>query len=94
LWKTALPPRAFFLSSREIVFCYSLRDEKLLTLCLNRKTREILWQREILERNEQHHPHNTPASPTPVTDGERSMFSLATLLISIVSMEVNAGDFA
>ena len=43
---------------------------KLLTLCLDRNTGKILWRREAPRpRLEKYQPANTPASPSPVTDG-------------------------
>jgi outer membrane protein assembly factor BamB len=44
---------------------------KLLTICVDRKTGKILWQREAPRpRMEVYQPTNTPASPSPVTDGK------------------------
>jgi len=45
---------------------------KLFTICLDRKTGKILWQREVPRpRLEMYQPTNSPASPSPVTDGTR-----------------------
>src|SRR5262245_27445531 len=47
---------------------------KLYTLCLDRRTGKILWQREVPRpRLEQYQATNSPASPSPVTDG-RSVY--------------------
>ena len=44
---------------------------KLYTICLNRNTGVILWKKEVPRpRLEQYQPTNSPASPTPVTDGK------------------------
>lgn len=44
---------------------------KLLTICVDRKTGRILWQQEAPRpRLEVYQPTNTPASPSPVTDGK------------------------
>ena len=57
--------------SGDRIFLTASHEKKLVTLCLDRKTGQTIWQREALrERSEQHHPHNNPASPSPVTDGE------------------------
>lgn len=45
---------------------------QLFVLCLDRATGKALWEREVpLEVIEEVHPTNSPASPTPVTDGQR-----------------------
>jgi outer membrane protein assembly factor BamB len=45
--------------------------EKLLTFALDRATGRILWRREApLERTETIDARNSPASPTPVSDGK------------------------
>jgi outer membrane protein assembly factor BamB len=43
---------------------------KLYTICLDRRTGKMLWQREAPRpRIERYQPTNSPASPSPVTDG-------------------------
>jgi outer membrane protein assembly factor BamB len=51
---------------------YVVHDhEKLLTFALDRATGRILWRREApLERTETIDARNSPASPTPVSDGK------------------------
>jgi hypothetical protein len=51
---------------------YVVHDhEKLLTFALDRATGKILWRREApLERTETLDARNSPASPTPVSDGK------------------------
>ncbi len=45
---------------------------KLFTICLDRRTGKILWQSEVPRpRLERYQPTNSPASPSPVTDGRR-----------------------
>jgi outer membrane protein assembly factor BamB len=48
------------------------RSHTLLVLCIDRKTGDILWQREAYEGTvyDDHHRRNTYASGTPVTDGK------------------------
>jgi len=49
-------------------------EGKLLTICLDRQTGKILWQREAPRpRKERFQPTNSAASPSPVTDG-RSVY--------------------
>lgn len=44
---------------------------KLYTICLDRRTGRILWKREVPRpRLERYQPTNSPASPSPVTDGK------------------------
>lgn len=44
---------------------------ELLVLSLDRATGKVLWERKLpLDAIEEVHPTNSPASPTPVTDGE------------------------
>ena len=46
----------------------------LYTLCVDRRTGKILWKREVTRpRIERYQPTNSPASPSPVTDG-RSVY--------------------
>lgn len=43
---------------------------QLLVLCIDRVSGKVLWERAVpAESIEQVHPTNSPASPTPVTDG-------------------------
>ena len=45
---------------------------KLVTLCLDRATGKLLWRAEVPRpRVEIYQPTNSPASPSPVSDGER-----------------------
>jgi outer membrane protein assembly factor BamB len=43
----------------------------LFTLCVDRRTGKVLWKREVTRpRTERYQPTNSPASPSPVTDGK------------------------
>src|SRR2546423_1148437 len=71
VWKTELP---FGHSSpaltRDRVFLTAARGERLVTLCLDRRTGRILWEREAPRaRVEKLDSRNGPAGPTPATDG-------------------------
>ena len=72
IWKTALPSGASSpVLTENRVFMTGAANGKLLTICLNRSDGKILWQREVLpRRSEPRHKLNSPASSTPVTDGE------------------------
>jgi outer membrane protein assembly factor BamB len=71
VWKTELP---FGHSSpaltRERIFLTAARGEKLVTICLDRRSGKILWEREAPRaRAEKLDTRNGPAGPTPATDG-------------------------
>jgi outer membrane protein assembly factor BamB len=71
VWKTELP---FGHSSpaltRERIFLTAARGEKLVTICLDRRTGKILWERDApRSRVEKLDTRNGPAGPTPATDG-------------------------
>jgi outer membrane protein assembly factor BamB len=72
LWKTALPPghsSPILVGSR--IFLTAFEGEKLFTFCLDRQTGKILWRREAPRpRQQELHKSNSPASPSPVSDGK------------------------
>ena len=72
VWKTKLPPgHSSPVLTEKRVFLTAFESEVLLTFCLDRETGEILWRRVApRDRNEKVDRRNSPASPTPVTDGE------------------------
>jgi outer membrane protein assembly factor BamB len=71
VWKTELP---FGHSSpaltRDRVFVTAVRGDRLVTICLDRRSGRILWEREPPRpRVEKLDTRNGPAGPTPATDG-------------------------
>jgi outer membrane protein assembly factor BamB len=72
VWKTALPPgHSSPVLGRGRIFVTGYESDKLLVIGLDRATGKILWRREIPRgRKEELHKSNSPASPSPVTDGE------------------------
>jgi len=71
VWKTELP---FGHSSpaltRDRIFLTAARGERLVTICLDRHTGRILWERDAPRpREEKLDTRNGPAGPTPATDG-------------------------
>jgi outer membrane protein assembly factor BamB len=71
-WRVALPPghSSPILVGNQI-FLTAFEDEKLLTISLDRATGKILWRRESpRERVSKIDNRNSPASPTPATDGK------------------------
>src|SRR5262245_12190416 len=71
-WKTTVPAGVSSpVLTQDRIFLTGFGDGRLLTICLNRATGRLLWRREISPaRSELLHKLNSPASATPVTDGE------------------------
>jgi outer membrane protein assembly factor BamB len=47
-------------------------SQKLATVCIDRRTGEVLWRRDVaVEKMEKVHKVSSPAAATPATDGER-----------------------
>ena len=72
VWKRALPTgHSSPILIENYIFLTACEEEKLLTICLNRKNGDILWRREAPRpRKEKLDFRNNPASPSPVTDGQ------------------------
>lgn len=72
VWKVSLPPgHSSPVFSGNRVFLTAFEGENLMTIALDRKTGEVVWQREVRrQRRGKLHEDNTPASPSPATDGE------------------------
>ncbi len=72
VWKTPLPDGLSSpVFSRESIFVTGFDGDKLYTIAMDRKTGQVRWQREIVRgRVGPLREPNTPASPSPVTDGE------------------------
>ena len=72
VWKTAIPPgHSSPILTANRIFLTAADHDTLLTLCLERATGKILWKREAPRpRKEEFQPTNSPASPSPVTDGQ------------------------
>ena len=71
VWKTAVPPGHSSPSiAGDRIFLTAFENERLFTLALDRGTGRILWRREAPRpRKQERKPENSPASPTPATDG-------------------------
>ena len=81
LWKADLPGVA---ASTPVVWGDSVfvtstneKEQKLLGICLDRKTGAVRWQKEIGKGFRQD-DRSTYAGPSPVTDGERVVFFFGT----------------
>lgn len=72
VWKTALPPgHSSPVLVGDRIFLTGYEGEKLLTIALSRATGKILWRKESpRDRHESLDKQNSPASPTPVSDGK------------------------
>lgn len=72
IWKTPSPlGHSSPVLSNTRIFMTGFEDKKLFTLCLDRKTGRLLWQREVPRpRADRLLKPNNPASPSPVTDGQ------------------------
>jgi outer membrane protein assembly factor BamB len=72
VWKTSLPPgHSSPILVGDRIFMTAYDGEKLLTIALDRATGKILWRREApRDRKEALDSRNSPASPSPVSDGK------------------------
>jgi outer membrane protein assembly factor BamB len=75
LWRTALPPgHSSPILVGDRIFLTAYEGDRLLTFCLDRATGKIQWRREApRDRIVKLDARNSPASPSPVSDG-RSVF--------------------
>src|SRR6476646_10285647 len=71
IWKTALPPgHSSPILSGDRIFLTAFEGDVLLTIALDRATGQVAWRRECPRpRKELLDKRNSPASPSPVTDG-------------------------
>src|ERR1044071_5340485 len=71
VWKTPVPPGPSSpVLSRDRIFMTGFEGNKLFTICVDRQTGKLLWQREVpRNRTNRLQKPNNPASPSPVTDG-------------------------
>jgi outer membrane protein assembly factor BamB len=71
IWKTLLPPgHSSPVLTSDRIFLTAYEENTLIAYCLNRSDGKIRWRREIARpRQQELHKANSPASPSPVTDG-------------------------
>ena len=71
VWKTPLPPgHSSPVFGNDAIFLTGWEGDSLFTFAINRDDGKILWRREIKRgRQGELHDNNSPASPSPVTDG-------------------------
>jgi outer membrane protein assembly factor BamB len=72
IWKKTIPTgHSSPVLIKDRIFLTACGNEKLLTFCLDRKTGDIIWQKEAPRpRKEKLDFRNNPASPSPATDGQ------------------------
>ncbi len=72
VWKTPLPAgHSSPVLAVDRIYLTGFEGEKLITICADLKTGKILWQRDVARtRTNRIQKPNSPASPSPVTDGE------------------------
>jgi len=72
IWKKTVPTgHSSPVLIQDRIFLTACENEKLLTLCLARKSGDMIWKKEAPRpRKEKLDFRNNPASPTPATDGE------------------------
>lgn len=71
VWRTPLlPGHSSPVFTDDRIFVTAFEGKTLLTICLDRASGKILWRRAApRDREESSQSINTPASPSPVTDG-------------------------
>jgi len=72
VWRVPLPAgHSSPILAGDRIFVTAYEGDKLLTLALDRATGRVLWRREApRERTEKLDKRNSPASPSPVSDGK------------------------
>ena len=91
IWRTELPPgHSSPILGAEHIFLTAFEGDLLFTYSLDRGTGEVLWRREApRSRAEKIDPRNSPASPSPVTDGENVYVFFADFGIISYDLEGN-----
>ncbi len=72
IWRTALPPgHSSPILGGDRVFITGFESDALLTIAVDRRTGKIAWRRECPRpRKQSVDKRNSPASPSPVSDGQ------------------------
>ncbi len=75
-WRTEVPfGRSSPILSSERVIVTGTEGQKLITLCLDRKTGQIVWRREITrDRTQKIFKGNDTATPSPAMDGMNNIY--------------------
>ncbi|MBN2242088.1 MAG: PQQ-binding-like beta-propeller repeat protein [Acidobacteria bacterium] len=80
-WRTEIPfGRSSPILARDCVVVTGSEGEKLITVCIDRKTGRVAWRRELLrDRTQEIYKDNDTATPTPASDGENIYVFFADL---------------
>jgi len=72
VWRREVPfGRSSPILTADRVVVTGSEGQKLITLCLDRKTGKVIWQREIVrDRTQKIYKGNDTATPTPASDGK------------------------
>jgi outer membrane protein assembly factor BamB len=72
VWRTEVPfGRSSPILTADRVVVTGSEGQMLITVCLDRKTGKVIWQREVLrDRTQKIYKGNDSATPTPASDGE------------------------
>ena len=72
LWRTPLPAgHSSPVLTQDRIFLTGYDEQNMLVFGLDRSSGKLVWRREIARpRKEELHKANSPASPSPVTDGK------------------------
>ena len=72
VWKTPLPAgHSSPVLTRDRIFVTAHDANKLFVISLDRGNGKVMWRREVPKpRSQELHKNNSPASPSPVTDGQ------------------------
>src|SRR5262245_17437476 len=92
IWKTELPfGHSSPALSRDRIFLTAVRGNRLVTICLDRETGRIVWEREAPRpREEKLDSRNGPAGPTPATDGANVYVFFADF--GLISYDMNGAE--
>jgi len=92
IWKTELPfGHSSPALSRDRIFLTAAQGNRLLTICLDRETGRIVWEREAPRpREEKLDSRNGPAGPTPATDGANVYVFFADF--GLISYDMNGAE--
>src|SRR5262245_127618 len=79
IWKTPLPPgHSSPVLTNDRIFVTAHKPDKLFVICVDRANGKVMWEREVSKpRSQELHKNNSPASPSPVTDG-RNVYAFFT----------------
>jgi len=92
VWKTALPfGHSSPILTDDRIYLTAVRDERLVTIALDRRSGTIVWEREAPRtRREKLDSRNGPAAPSPAVDGRDLYVFFADY--GVISYDRNGGE--